>query len=172
MTTFGSLLDWKFGSFLVFLLQNQWLYSYAFLGTLLFADCVKIASNDNKFFLRATYFTNNPGGHHTMWTFFGSHFNFFSFNYSKMSKLNLNQNKTQRQMCKRLAGPFIPFPGLVWSEKEFHFGCDHEGAVNNHFPVYWAIFRMVTNKQTNKQPDDPSASLLLTSEKAVFCKKS
>ena len=22
-------------------------------------------------------------------------------------------NKTQRQMCKRLAGPFIPFPGLV-----------------------------------------------------------
>ena len=54
------------------------------------ADCVKIASNDNKFFLRATYFTKNPGGHHTMWTFFGSHFNFFSFNYSKMSKLNLN----------------------------------------------------------------------------------
>ena len=22
-------------------------------------------------------------------------------------------NKTQRQLCKRLAGPFIPFPGLV-----------------------------------------------------------
>ena len=31
-------------------------------------------------------------------------------------------NKTQRQLCKRLAGPFIPFS---WSEKEFHFGCDH-----------------------------------------------
>ena len=29
--------------------------------------------------------------------------------------------------------------------------------------VYWAIFRMVTNERTNKQPDDPSASLLLTS---------
>ena len=28
---------------------------------------------------------------------------------------------------------------------------------------------MVTNKQTNKQPADPSASLLLTIEKAVFC---
>ena len=103
MTTFGSLLDWKFGSFLVFLLQNQWLYSYAFLGTLLFADCVKIASNDNKFFLRATYFTNNPGGHHTMWTFFGSHFNFFSFNYSNMSKSNLNQHKCDKMRLRQKA---------------------------------------------------------------------
>ena len=41
------------------------------------------------------------------------------------------------------------FPGLVWSTKEeFHFGCDHQGAVNNHFPVYWAIFGMVTNERT------------------------
>ena len=32
-------------------------------------------------------------------------------------------------------------PGLVWSQKEFHFGCDHQGAVNNHFPVYWGLFR-------------------------------
>ena len=83
--------------------------------------------------------------------------------------MNLRTNKTQRQLCKRLAGPFILFPGLVWSEKEFHFGRDHEEAVNNHFPEYWAIFGMVTNKQTNDQPGDPRASLLLTSEKAVFC---
>ena len=34
--------------------------------------------------------------------------------------------------------------------------------------MYSAIFGMVTNKQTNEQPGDPSASLLLTSEKAVF----
>ena len=27
-----------------------------------------------------------------------------------------------------------------------------------------------TNEQTTKQPGDPSASLLLTTEKAVFCK--
>ena len=31
-------------------------------------------------------------------------------------------NKTQRQLCKRLTGSFIPFS---WSEKEFHFGFDH-----------------------------------------------
>ena len=37
--------------------------------------------------------------------------------------------------------------------------------------MYWAIFGMVTNKQTSKQPVDPSASLFLTSEKAVFCNK-
>ena len=28
---------------------------------------------------------------------------------------------------------------------------------------------LVTNERTNKQPGDPRASLLLTSEKAVFC---
>ena len=28
---------------------------------------------------------------------------------------------------------------------------------------------MVTNKQTHKQPADPTVSLLLTIEKAVFC---
>ena len=40
-------------------------------------------------------------------------------------------------------------------------------AVNSHFPVYWAIFGMVTNKQLG----DPSASLLLTNEKVVFFAK-
>ena len=30
---------------------------------------------------------------------------------------------------------------------------------------------MVTNNQTNKQPGDPGASLLLTTEKAVFSYK-
>ena len=54
-------------------------------------------------------------------------------------------------------------PVLVWSEKQFHFGCDYQGAVNNHFPVYWSIFGMVTNEQTNDQPGDPRASLLVTS---------
>ena len=44
-----------------------------------------------------------------------------------------------------------PFLFLVWSGKGFHFECDHLGAVNNHFPVYWAIFGMVT---TNKHPNN------------------
>ena len=46
------------------------------------------------------------------------------------------------------------------------------GAIQSHFHVNEAIFGMVTNKQPNIQLDDPSASLLLTSENAVFCNKS
>ena len=34
----------------------------------------------------------------------------FYFSVKANDKL---QNKTQRQLCKRLTGPFIPFPGLV-----------------------------------------------------------
>ena len=34
--------------------------------------------------------------------------------------------------------------------------------VNNHYPVFLAIFGTVTPNRTNKQPGDPSASLLLT----------
>ena len=51
-------------------------------------------------------------------------------------------------------------------EKGFTLDVITRGAVNSHFPVYWAIFGMVTNKQ----PGNSSASLLLTSEKVVFCK--
>ena len=42
---------------------------------------------------------------------------------------------------------------LVWSglEKGITCGCDHYGAVNNHFPVYLVIFGMVTPKRTNKE---------------------
>ena len=41
----------------------------------------------------------------------------------------------------------------------------HYGAVNSHFSVYLAIFSMVTIQQLG----DPSANLLVTSRKAVFC---
>ena len=61
-------------------------------------------------------------------------------------------------------------PGLVWSQKEFHFGCDHQGAVNNHFPVYWGLFRH-GDEQPNNQPGDPSASLLLTSVRRQYFAK-
>ena len=78
-------------------------------------------------------------------------------------------NKTQCQLSKRLAGPIIP---LSWSglEKGFNHGCSHQGAVNNHcLSLYWAIYGMVTTNEQNEQPCDPSASLLLTRENAVFC---
>ena len=37
---------------------------------------------------------------------------------------------------KDLLDQLFPFPGIVLSGKGFHLGCDHYGAVNNHFPVY------------------------------------
>ena len=59
---------------------------------------------------------------------------------------------------------------LVWSGKRFFtLNVVTGGAIQSHFHVNEAIFGMVTNKQPNIQLDDPSASLLLTSEKAVFC---
>ena len=61
-------------------------------------------------------------------------------------------------------------PGLVWSQKEFHFGCDHQGAVNNHFPVYWGLFRH-GDEQPSNQLGDPSASLLLTIKNPPKIKK-
>ena len=61
---------------------------------------------------------------------------------------------------------------VIWSglEKDITYECYHYEAVDSHFSVYLAIFGMVTtNKQTNKQPGDPSKSLLLTGETAAFC---
>ena len=55
-------------------------------------------------------------------------FHFYEIYLGTSWGLNIDEdqlNKTQRQLCKRLAGPFISFPGLVWSEKEFYFGYDH-----------------------------------------------
>ena len=60
-------------------------------------------------------------------------------------------------------------PGLVWSQKEFHFGCDHQGAVNNHFPVYWGLFRH-GDEQPTYQPGDPSASLQCSVRRQSFAK--
>ena len=60
-------------------------------------------------------------------------------------------------------------PGLVWSQKEFHFECDHQGAVNNHFPVYWGLFRH-GDEQPTYQPGDPSASLQCSVRRQSFAK--
>ena len=60
--------------------------------------------------------------------------------------VTLDVNKTQCQLCKRLAGPFIP---LSWSGKRVTLWMWSLGGSSNHFPVYWAIFGMVTNKRTN-----------------------
>ena len=77
-------------------------------------------------------------------------------------------NKTKCQPCKRLDWPIIPssWSSQVWKRVLTMDGCDHFGAANNHFLVYWAFFGMMTTK---RQPGDPSESLLLSSEKAVVC---
>ena len=36
-------------------------------------------------------------------------------------------------------------------EQGITYGCDRYVAVDNHFPVYWAIFGMVTTERTNNQ---------------------
>ena len=64
------------------------------------------------------------------------------------------------------------FLGFFVLEKGFTlFGCDHLGPIGGSqqpFPCVLSHFRY-GDEQTNKQPVDSSASLLLTSEKAVFC---
>ena len=74
---------------------------------------------------------------------------------------------TMQKTSWTIHSSFLVLPGL---EKGFTLDVITRGAVNNHSPMYLAIFSMVTtNDQTTKQASGPSKSLLLTSEKAVFC---
>ena len=81
-------------------------------------------------------------------------------------------NKTQCQVCKRLGGPSIPFPGLVWSRvspKDVMTGGHSTSIINIHLRIWPFLSWRRTNKQANKEPTDPGASLLFTSEKVAFC---
>ena len=62
------------------------------------------------------------------------------------------------------------FPCLVWSGKGFHFGCDHQGGSQQTFSCVLGHFQR-RDERTNKQPGDPSVSLLLTNEKNTFYHK-
>ena len=70
--------------------------------------------------------------------------------------------KTQCQLCKRLAGPFIPLSWscLVW--KRILLWMWSLGGRQQPFSCVLGHFRQ-GDKQTNEQPGEPSASLLLTS---------
>ena len=81
-----------------------------------------------------------------------------------MNKQRQRQIRPSVHHAKEWLGQLFLIPGL---EKCITYGCGH---FNNDFPVNQAFFGMLTTKRTTKQPGDPSASLLLTSEKAVFCK--
>ena len=54
-----------------------------------------------------------------------------SFVWGGMEEKRLSVN-----YAKDLLDQLFPFPGIVLSGIGFHLGCDHYGAVNNHFPVY------------------------------------
>ena len=54
-----------------------------------------------------------------------------SFVWGGMEEKRLSVN-----YAKDWLDQLFPFPGIVRSGKGFHLGCDHYGAVNNHFPVY------------------------------------
>ena len=92
-------------------------------------------------------------------------------------KGNRIENRTDPcQLCKTLTGQILLLPCyvvFVWSGKGFANEFDHRGAINYHFGILRPFWHGVepTNKRTLKQPGDPRASLLLTSEKAVFCNK-
>ena len=68
------------------------------------------------------------------------------------------QNKQDPVSTMQKTGWTIHSSLLVW--KRVSLWMWSVGGSSNHFPAYWAIFGMVTNK---RQPGDPSASLLLTS---------
>ena len=59
------------------------------------------------------------------------------------------------------------FPGLVW--KRFLPSMWSLGVSQQPFSCVLGNFPHGDDNQTNEQPGDPSASRLLTSEKAVFC---
>ena len=69
-------------------------------------------------------------------------------------KRNTDANKTQCQLCKRLAGPIFP---LSWSrmfwERVSTMDLIAKGqSRKNHFPENWAISGMVTNNRALRCP--------------------
>ena len=73
-------------------------------------------------------------------------------------------NKTQRQLCKRLAGPFIPFSWscLVWKRVLLWIW----SLAGSQQPFFCVLGHFCHgDEQTNEQPGDPRASLPLTSVK-------
>ena len=79
------------------------------------------------------------------------------------------KNKTLCQLCKRLTWPIIPhsWSGLVW-KRVSPMDVITMGQSTTIFLCIWPFSAWW---RTSNQPGDPSASLLLVSEKAVFCNK-
>ena len=61
-------------------------------------------------------------------------------------------------------------PFLVWSVKGFHLWMLSFGGIQQPFFCVLGHFWHDDTQPKNNQLGDPSAGLLLTSEKAVFCK--
>ena len=78
------------------------------------------------------------------------------------------RKETQCQLCKRLAWPIIPhsWSGLVWKRVSLVDVI----IMQQSRTIFLSICPFSAWWQPNEQQCDPRASLLLTSEKAVFCK--
>ena len=89
----------------------------------------------------------------------------------RLTRWNKRKNKTQCQLCKRLAGPFIPLSWscLVWKRVSLWMW-SLRGSQQTFFCVF-GRFRHGDDKETNKQPGDPSASLLLVPRPPCFWKQ-
>ena len=76
---------------------------------------------------------------------------------------------TQCQLCKRLAGPFIPLSWscVVW-KKSFTLDVITRGS-QRPFSCVFGHFRHDDDKQSTKQSVDPSASLLLRRQSFAMC---
>ena len=74
-------------------------------------------------------------------------------------------NKTQWQLCKRLAEAIIPLSWACLVCKKV----PHMEAITGDSQQPLFLMPFLASWQPNKQLGDPGAILLLTSEKAVFC---
>ena len=52
----------------------------------------------------------------------------------------MEEKRLSVNYAKDLLDQLFPFPGIVLSGKGFHLGCDHYGAVKNHFLVYFSAW--------------------------------
>ena len=65
-------------------------------------------------------------------------------------KVEIELERPSVNYAKYWLDQLFPFPGLVWSGKGFHIGCDHYGVAKSIF-MFLAIFGMVTINQPNNR---------------------
>ena len=83
---------------------------------------------------------------------------------------NLKWTRPSVKYAKDWLDQLFPTPCLIWSGKEFHLWMWSLECSQQPFFCVIGHFRHGHDRRTNNLPSDPRASLLLTNEKAIFCK--